>query len=237
MGVKLERKKKRMMLLTVIYRAQKLLPLSQRSKFKLFLNLEWIFHRLSHESSFKNYPHDTHPVRQMSKKFIMTQIDENSVVLDLGCNLGEISYMVSEVAKEVVGIDYIKNAIDIAKQNFKRDNLSFIHGEALAFLNANDKKFDTLILSHILEHLDDPKGFLMSFKDHFRYIYIELPDFDRYYFNQYRKDLDLSLIYTDEDHITEFDRDELKALLDECGLSIIREEYRYGVQKVWCKTT
>ena len=58
-----------------------------------------------------------------------------------------------------------------------------------------------------------------------------------YYLNHYRKDQQLDLIYTDDDHITEFDRDELKALLQECNMKIIKEDYRYGVQKIWCSVS
>ncbi len=234
MGIKLSRKKTRNLLLTIIYRIQKLLPLSHKAKFKLYLNLEWIFDRLSHEASFKNYSSDNHPVRTFSKEFILPNISKNDIILDLGCHEGDMSFIISEQAKEVIGIDYNKNAIEIAKQKYKKNNLTFIHGEALEFLKTNKKKFDILILSHILEHLDNPKGFLMSFKDYFHYIYIELPDFERHYLNHYRKDLELKLIYSDDDHITEFDRNELNALLIECNIEVIKEEYKYGVQKLWC---
>lgn len=76
----------------------------------------------------------------------------------------------------------------------------------------------------------------MDFKDRFSFIYIEVPDFDRYYLNHYRKDLKLSLIYSDNDHINEFDRWEMKSLLKECGIAIIESEFIFGIQRFWCKT-
>jgi SAM-dependent methyltransferase len=236
LGIKLIRNKKRNILLSIIYRIQKLLPLNNERKLKLFLNLEWIFDRLSHEMSIKNYEASQHPGRLLSKKTILSNIKETSIVLDLGCNLGDISSFIAEIAKEVVGIDYNKKAIEAAKQKYKKDNLFFYHGEALEYLNNNEKKFDILILSHILEHLDNPEDFLKKFKDHFREIYIEVPDFDRYYLNLYRQEKGLELIYSDEDHVSEFDRDELKLLLDACGITINKAEYRYGMQKLWCST-
>ena len=95
-------------------------------------------------------------------------------------------------------------------------------------------KFDILILSHILEHLDNPQIFINMFKDYFKFIYIEVPDFEKNYLNLYRKDLNLNLIYSDADHISEFDRDELKSLLNSSHLKILKEDYRFGVQKFWC---
>lgn len=235
MGIKTSRKKPRNLLLSIIYRLQKVLPLSKRAKFKLFLDLEWIFDRLSHEMSFKYYSTDRHPFRQHSRSFILENINENDIVLDLGCHWGEISNLVAGKAKEVTGIDHNKKAIETAVQLHKRPNLKFVNREASEFLEENSAKYNVLILSHILEHLDEPKEFLLNFKDYFERIYIELPDFDRYYLNHYRKDLDLSLIYSDDDHISEFDRNELKVILDECKIEVLKAEYIFGVQKLWCK--
>lgn len=235
MGIKLPRKKERSAI-TFIFRLQKLLPLSHKAKFKLFLNLEWIFDRLSHEESFKNYSNEKHPFRIFSKEFILQNIKATDTVLDLGCNAGHVSGFISLVAKEVVGIDHDQKAIESAKQLYKSNNLTFIHGDALEFLTANKKKFDVLILSHILEHIDEPKDFLLKFKPQFEHIYIELPDFERYYLNNYRKDLSMRLIYSDGDHVSEFDRDELKTILNECGITVEKAEYRHGMQRLWCRT-
>ncbi len=235
MGVKLERKKPRILLLTILYRLHKILPLSKRTKIRLYLDLEWIFDRLAHEMSFVVYKPNDHPWRYFTKKTILNHIDSTNRVLDLGCNLGDISFMIAEKAKAVVGIDYNEKAIHTAKERYQKENLTFLHAEALDYLKNNTEKFDTLILSHILEHLDDPKGFLLSFKDYFERIYIELPDFDRYYLNHYRKDLNCKLIYSDDDHITEFDRYELRDLLKECKIEVFEAEYIYGVQKLWCR--
>ena len=65
--------------------------------------------------------------------------------------------------------------------------------------------------------------------------YIEVPDFERHYLNQYRLDKNINLIYSDNDHVSEFDRLEIKGLLQSCGITIQKEEYRFGVQKLWCK--
>lgn len=235
MGVKLERDKNRHWLLSIIYRAQKLLPLGKENKLRLFLDLEWIFDRLSHEASFRNYQPEEHPVRMHSKRFIMQRIDKDKRVLDIGCKHGEIADFIAESAQKVVGIDYDEHAISIARSSFQRENLEFVVGEAYDYLNATEDDFQVLILSHLLEHLDDPQGFLLRFKDFFQLIYIEVPDFDRNYLNHYRKDLKMELIYSDTDHISEFDRIELKALLDSCALEVIDSEYRFGVQKLWCR--
>lgn len=235
MGITLPRKKKRNFLLTFIYRLQKILPFSNEKKLKFFLDLEWIFERLSHEYSFKNYSESTHPLRIHTRDFISKYISEDSIVLDLGCKYGEITNSIAAKAKKVVGIDFDQKAIDKANSLYQKPNLSFEVGEALAFISASKINFDTLILSHILEHLDNPLEFLKEHVNHFQLIYIELPDFDKSLLNHYRRDFKNNLIYSDPDHISEFDRNELNELIFKSGLEIVEAQHIFGVHKYWCK--
>jgi len=236
MGVKVTRKKPRNLLLSIMYRVNSIIPLSNRIKMKLFLDLEWIFDRLAHETSFKLYQEDQHPVRYASRDFILKKIDAQHTVLDLGSNQGYMSNFLAEVAKLVVGVDYNKEAVELADKRFSKDNLTFICGEAFDYLETNHIKFDVLILSHILEHLDHPSELLAKLKKHFSLIYIEVPDFEKSYLNQYRLDYGVKLNYTDDDHNLEFNRNELHELIKKSNLIIEDEDYRNGVQRIWCRT-
>lgn len=231
----MERKKKANYLGSFFYTINRILPLSKKAKFKLYLNLVWIFERFSHEYSFKNYSPTEHPIRLHTKKILLDFIKEDQAVLDLGCYAGDMSVYLADKAKLVVGVDYDKNAIQLANNKYRKDNLTFICADAYAYLNSTDVKFDVLIMSHILEHLEDPVSFLKKYSPFFKYIYIELPDFEYSFLNQYRKDLNLKLIYTDDDHVSEFGREELRTVIEKSDLKIITAEYIYGVQKIWCK--
>lgn len=235
MGVKLERKKPRQLWLSLIYRFCNLPWASSKKKLKIFMNLEWAFDRLALEESFNVFNNHEHPVRKYTRDFLMPLIESDHRVLDLGCKEGIMSDYLATKAKEVIGIDFHQPSIDTAKKTYKRDNLKFETREALEYLNSTDDKFDVIILSHILEHLDEPEKFLTNFKDHFEYFFIEVPDFDRYNINHYRKDLNVELIYSDHDHVSEFDRDELREMFKNVGLEIEKSEFRFGVQKFWCK--
>jgi SAM-dependent methyltransferase len=235
MGIKLQRIKKKEILLSVFYKLNKLIPFSAATKLKWFLNLEWLFERMSHEYSFKNFTDEEHPLRKFTREQLLEWIKPDDVILDLGCHEGKMSAYMAEKAKQVVGIDYNNVAIEEAKKTYKKDNLSFHCVEAYDYLTTTSIKFDVLILSHILEHLDNPDEFLQKFAPFFKYVYIELPDFDKTYLNHYRKKLNLSLIYTDADHITEFDRIELKKVIENNNLKIINTANIYGLHKVWCE--
>ncbi|CAN5582982.1 hypothetical protein BH10ACI2_BH10ACI2_12950 [soil metagenome] len=234
MGVKINRDKERSLIASVLYRLKKI-PLSKEKKLRFFLNLEWIFERLAHEASYEFYESDSHPMRRRSVDYILQFIEPEFSVLDIGCSRGEITHKVAEKAKLVVGVDHSADAIAEAKK-YKNANLSFYQQDAREFLDGSETKFDVLILSHVLEHLDDPKSFLTQISADFRYVYVEVPDFEKTIFNNIRQELGLSLIYTDSDHVSEFDRNELTAMLSECGLEILNSEYIFGVQRYWCRT-
>jgi SAM-dependent methyltransferase len=223
MGLTFERKKKKNLLLSFIYRLSKLPFLSAEKKFTLFLNLEWVFERLAHE------------IRVYSSEFLLQFIKPEYAVLDLGCKYGEISFTTAAKAKKVVGIDFDEAAIEKAKTLYKKANLSFEVGDALVYLKNNSEKFDVLILSHILEHIEKPKDMIIDLKKLVDFIYVEVPDFDKSYLNHYRKDFGCDLIYTDPDHISEFDRVDLLNLFKECELEVLSSEYRFGVQRYWLK--
>lgn len=235
MGITTPRKKPRNLLLSILYRVHKVLPMGAQRKLRLYLDLEWIFDRLAMEMSFTHYGPDQHVFRQQAKHFLQHHIRSDSAVLDLGCAKGDMSAMLASMAREVVGVDHDTAAIAQARNTHQRPNLTFHDSDALVYLKKDPKRFDVLILSHILEHLDDPEEFLKTFKDYFTHIYIELPDFDKTYLNQYRKELGVKLIYTDDDHVSEFDRFELRAILDRAGIHIEESEYRFGIQRLWCR--
>jgi SAM-dependent methyltransferase len=235
MSVRLNRQKEKSWLLVFFYNINRFIPLSKERKFKWFLDLEWLFERMCHEYSFKNYTPDKHPVRIYTKEQLLKWVQPEHRVLDLGCHEGKMSIYLAERAKQVVGIDYNSVAIEEAKRTYKRDNLSFYSMEAYDFLTTTDIKFDVLILSHILEHLDNPDEFLQKFTPFFEFVYIELPDFDKTFLNHYRRDMKLPLIYTDGDHISEFDRFDLANIVEKCNLTIVHSTYIYGLQRLWCK--
>lgn len=79
---------------------------------------------------------------------------KNKRVLDIGCGYGRFSLLSSQVAKEVIGIDFMKNAIDIAntfKNYFEINNAKFINVSLEEYVPKDN--FDFIILSGTLEHI------------------------------------------------------------------------------------
>jgi phosphoribulokinase len=76
---------------------------------------------------------------------------------------------------------------------------------------------------------------LRRFKDYFSYIYIEVPDFDNSHINLVRQRLNIPLNYTDDDHVQEYDRNEMEMLITSLHMNIAHVEFRYGVMRYWVK--
>lgn len=230
--IKLERKKRRNILLSILNKLQKLIPLNPEKKLKLFLNLTWIFARLSHEQIFKT---KILLIQNNENDFLINLIPKNSYVLDIGCGRGHIVNRLIDKTTNIIGIDNDKYSIEIAKKSILNTPIQFFCVDVFKYLKENeDKKFNVIILSHILEHLDNPNKFLFNLADKADYLYVEVPDIEATYLNIYRETLKVDLIYSDADHVTEFDRKSLEMIINEAGLFVLKAEFRYGVIKYWC---
>ena len=71
-------------------------------------------------------------------------------------------------------IKYLKQALGLIKNK----GILFRYTEKINF---NGKKFDIIFLFHVLEHIQNPKNFLLEIKKHLKdsgTIYLEVPNID-----------------------------------------------------------
>jgi SAM-dependent methyltransferase len=167
---------------------------------------------------------------------LLSFVAPDSTVLDLGCGKGYIIGRLLSKTRNITGIDYDKQSLEFAKKELEGTGVTVVYDNVFNYLRDNTSvKFNYVILPHVLEHIDDPQLFLKALKDISTYFYIEVPDFEATHLNLYRQKIDTDLIYTDADHVSEFDRHELQELIGQCDLQIIKSEFRFGVMKFWCK--
>jgi ubiquinone/menaquinone biosynthesis C-methylase UbiE len=89
-------------------------------------------------------------IEQMTVKMIKNQDDfKDKVVLEIGCGGGEISSILATDAKQYIGIDPDKNAINDASQAY--DNVDFRIGSGES-LNFSDSSFDIVLFTLSLHH-------------------------------------------------------------------------------------
>lgn len=76
-------------------------------------------------------------------------------VLDVGSSTGIIDNQIAKEVGELIGCDIDKEALEFAKKNFKRKNLSFKYQDVM-HLNFPSKSFDVVICAQVYEHVPDP---------------------------------------------------------------------------------
>lgn len=96
-------------------------------------------------------------MEQINKLIEILDLDENSKVLDLGCATGKISEYLSDLTNaQILGIDYVKNAIKKAKERTlnKSSKLTFQH---MDFNNPKfpENSFDAIIAIDTIYFVDN----------------------------------------------------------------------------------
>ncbi len=100
------------------------------------------------EDPIINYEH-LHRYR-FAKEFV-----KDKKVLDLACGEGYGSYMLAEVANEVIGVDISESTIKHASIKYLTDNLKFIKGSMTEVTIEGEKVFDVIICFEALEHIEE----------------------------------------------------------------------------------
>ena len=145
--------------------------------------------------------------------------DENSNVLDYGCNTGRhASYVKLAYGYNVMGADINKTAIEACERNGIKAEL--INEK---FFEKYSSFFDVIINSHVLEHVDDPKDVLVNIrkilKDKGTFV-IAIPQ------ERIRGDITImQILYFflrlkfENPHKHKFSKNQLFSLLDEAGFT------------------
>lgn len=197
---------------------------------KMLLRMHSFCYRWAGTLSQKLEKDGLHPKHRIMNyhKFFVDNTGETDTVLDIGCGNGALTYDVAGKAKKVVGIDLDKQNISIANRKYLRENIEYIHGDALTDL-PNDT-FDVIILSNVLEHIDKRVEFLKSLKKLAPKFLIRVPMLNRSWIDLYKKEVGLEY-RLDKTHFIEYTFDRFKEELTSAGLSV----YDYSIQfgEIW----
>ncbi len=84
-------------------------------------------------------------------------------ILDVGCGDGALSYLLAKEKAMLSGIDNQEMAINFAIERTHGMNIDFRVGSAYE-LPWDDRTFDAVVSSDVIEHLNDPFRFLKEIK-------------------------------------------------------------------------
>ena len=200
-----------------------------RQLFALQDRLQWVIN----ERAMK-YGGGIHPKHRLMRyhDFFIERIPDGARVLDIGCGHGVVARSIAARVPQstIIGVELNENHYQIACAGDLPDNLSFVMADARHNLPSGN--WDVIVLSNILEHIDDRVGFL---KDILRQTYatkvlIRVPLFERDWQMPMRKELGVSY-FSDAEHFIEHRLDEFCHEVSAAGLAIDEIKTLWG--EIW----
>ena len=136
------------------------------------------------------------------------------MVLDLGCNTGYGSEILSRKSQKTIGVDVSENAISISRKQYGQCNIDFhlIDGKKLPF---NDNQFDVIISCQVIEHIIDYDIYINEIKRVLSpsgIVFFTTP-------NAFLR-LDPGMKPWNQFHVREFNHSELSSLLNSYFVSV-----------------
>jgi len=102
------------------------------------------------------YDNNINPTRDLDKtvtKESLSNIDFFKV-LELGCGSGKNTEWLITKADKLVGLDFSKNMLDLARNKVKTDKVTFINTDLNENWPVNDNSFDLATINLTLEHIE-----------------------------------------------------------------------------------
>jgi SAM-dependent methyltransferase len=166
-------------------------------------------------------------------EFFVDRIQASDHVLDIGCGVGAVAYSIAgRTGAQVTGIDISKANIEQARRLFRLPNLAFVEGDVLRDIPTGS--FEVVVLSNILEHIDQRVAFLDRLRQAVapaRWLF-RVPSFDRDWRVPLRQELGLPY-FSDVSHYTEYTVPTFEAEMREAGLEITHLQVNWG--EIWAE--
>lgn len=196
---------------------------------KLALKLHSFSYKLISYLAIKNEG-GLHPKHRLIgyHEFFSANVGPNDRVLDIGCGNGSLAKDVAKYAKSVTGIDIDEQLIAKAKRKNPAPNLEYKVGDVTRDLS--NEKFDVIIMSNVLEHIDKRVEFLKSIKPLANKFLFRVPMIDREWVTLYKRELGLDY-RLDTTHFTEYTFVQFKSEFEQAGYRIENHSVQFG--EIW----
>ena len=97
------------------------------------------------------------PLAKSLANSVAELIEENSSVLDVGCGVGQLAFILSGKCKQVTGIDFSSRMVEYASQQKTKRNLGnvdFVYGDAARVSEIFSQSFDYVTALMCLHEMD-----------------------------------------------------------------------------------
>ena len=165
--------------------------------------------------------------------FFVERIGCGERVLDVGCGYGAVAYAIADRSGAVVtGIDLDAQNVAIARRRYRHSALTFIEGVAPADVPA--ERFDVVVASNVIEHIEDRVGFMGAIQDRAapaRWL-VRVPMADRDWRVPLRRELGLCP-FSDRTHFTEYTRASFQDEMRAAGFAVRTLQVNWG--EIWAE--
>ncbi len=150
-------------------------------------------------------------------RFLPYAIGKNT--LDFGCGGGFVAHALSFIAKTSTGVDISENAVEYAKQRFKRANyycMDFVQ------LLDSKNKYDFVYSSEVIEHVSNINLYMKALENLVKkdgYLYITTPDLGH---PKVPEDITEWDVFCPPIHVQHFTRKTVAILFQRYGFKIIK---------------
>lgn len=181
--------------------------------------LVWLHNTAYHQIAFFASPHGRHPKHDIQKyhDFFLQHIQQQDTVLDVGCGWGEVAFDIAPKARAVVAVDIEEENIKAAAAKYNRPNLTYLVADATTY--EFSQSFDVIILSNVLEHIEDRIGFLQKLSKIAPLILIRVPMLTRDWITVYKKNEGLEY-RLDDTHFIEYDEATFRQEMAQANLTV-----------------
>jgi SAM-dependent methyltransferase len=205
---------------------------SPREALRFLFLLDAALYRLQGRTAIA-YEGGLHPKHRLMRyhDFFTQRIQAGETVLDIGCGIGAVAYSIAtKCGAQVTGIDFNRENIELAKENRVHEKIEWLCGDALTELP--NRRYDVVVLSNVLEHLEDRVAFLKQVRQTVapsRWL-IRVPLFERDWRTPLKKELDVEW-RLDQTHCTEYTQEQFLEECGQAGLEVRELEIRWG--EIW----
>ena len=195
--------------------------------------LEWVINERA-----LAYGNGIHPKHRLTRyhDFFVAHILIGSRVLDIGCGYGAVARSIATrvAGSTVVGVELNRSRLAQARADAVPANLSFIEADARYNLPAGP--WNVVVLSNILEHIEDRVGFLSDILRQAQpeKVLIRVPLFERDWKLPLRRELGIDY-FSDPEHFIEHRLNELREEIGMAGLQPAETITLWG--EIWMECT
>lgn len=163
-------------------------------------------------------------IEHLHRYSIVNQYIKDKTVLDIACGEGYGSFLMSNLANKVYGVDIDNDTIVAANLKYKKNNLSFRHGSTSA-IPLDDNSIDVIVSFETLEHHDEHEIMMHEIKRVLKkdgLVVISTPD--KLHYTDIPK-------FTNKFHVKELYKDEFISLVSNyfSNVQLLIQQYLDGV--------